>query len=452
LPQQSRLQPLRALQKKFHLTSFQIILLGFAGVIVLGALLLMLPAASRERVVTPFSDALFTSTSATCVTGLVVHDTQTYWSLFGQVVILGLIQIGGLGVVTTAVAFALFSGRRISLMQRNVMQESISVGRVGGMVRLTYFILRVTFAVEAVGALILFPVFCRDFGPAKGLWYSIFTSISAFCNAGFDLMGSRAQYSSVTSYVSNPVVNITLMCLITFGGIGFIVWEDIAHNRLHFRRCRLQTKVVLITSLLLDIVPAVLFYFFEYRDLSGGTRVLASLFQSVTCRTAGFNTTDLSKFSDAGRMLMICLMLIGGSPGSTAGGLKTTTAALLAASCIAVFKNRAHTNMFHRRIDEMTVRQAAAILNMYLFLAVGGAMAVSRLESVPFVTALFETGSAVGTVGLSLGLTPHVCQITRCILILLMYFGRVGGLTVIYAAFGKQKELFLYPKENMTVG
>lgn len=440
------------IQKRFHLTSFQIILIGFGLVILLGALLLMLPISTRARVVTPFLDALFTSTSATCVTGLVVHDTQTYWSLFGQAVLLILIQIGGLGVVTMAVMLAVLSGRKVSIMQRSVMQESIASEHVGGMVRLTRFIVRTSIAVELAGAAVMAPVFIRDFGAARGIWYALFHSVSAFCNAGFDLMGSRGQYSSLTTYTAQPVINITVMALITVGGIGFQVWEDLVRNRFHFHHYRLQTKVVLVTSLLLDLVPAVLFFFFEYRGLTGGERVLASLFQSVTCRTAGFNTTDLGKFSSAGILLMIMLMLIGGSPGSTAGGMKTTTFALLLASSFCVFRRRDDTSMFRRRVVEDTVRQAAAILMMYLLLFVSGAMILSRIEDVPLLSAMFETGSAIGTVGLSLGLTPHLGPVSHVILIALMYFGRVGGLTVIYAAVKKKATGARYPRESLTVG
>lgn len=440
------------IQKRFHLTSFQIILIGFGLVILLGALLLMLPISTRARVVTPFLDALFTSTSATCVTGLVVHDTQTYWSLFGQAVLLILIQIGGLGVVTMAVMLAVLSGRKVSIMQRSVMQESIASEHVGGMVRLTRFIVRTSIAVELAGAAVMAPVFIRDYGAARGIWYALFHSVSAFCNAGFDLMGSRGQYSSLTTYTAQPVINITVMALITVGGIGFQVWEDLVRNRFHFHHYRLQTKVVLVTSLLLDLVPAVLFFFFEYRGLTGGERVLASLFQSVTCRTAGFNTTDLGKFSSAGILLMIMLMLIGGSPGSTAGGMKTTTFALLLASSFCVFRRRDDTSMFRRRVVEDTVRQAAAILMMYLLLFVSGAMILSRIEDVPLLSAMFETGSAIGTVGLSLGLTPHLGPVSHVILIALMYFGRVGGLTVIYAAVKKKATGARYPRESLTVG
>ena len=262
----------------------------------------------------------------------------------------------------------------------------------------------------------------------------------------------RRSYSSLTAYTDNLVVNVTVMLLITIGGIGFLVWEDIAKHKLHFSQYRMQTKVVLITSLLLDAVPAVLFYFFEYGSLSGEKRVLASIFQSVTCRTAGFNTTDLTKFSEPGIVLMIILMLIGGSPGSTAGGMKTTTFALLMASAAAVFKSRRDTNLFQRRIDEETVRAASAIFTMYLTFACGAAMIVSRAEQLPFLTALFETGSAIGTVGLTLGVTPSLGVLSHVILMFLMYFGRVGGLTVIYAAVGRKKQVFRYPEENLTVG
>ncbi len=433
-------------------SSFQTILAGFAGVILLGAVFLMLPIASRDRVWTPFLSALFTSTSATCVTGLVVVDTATHWSLFGQAVLLVLIQIGGLGVVTMAVVLAVLSGRRVSLMQRSVMQDSISSGRVGGMVRLARFIVRTSAAIEAAGAALLFPAFARDYGPLRGLWYAIFHAVSAFCNAGFDLLGRGHPFSSLTGYVSDPLVNITAMLLITVGGVGFLVWEDLAKNRLHFHRYQLQTKVVLISSLLLDLVPACLFYSLEYRNLTGGTRVLASLFQSVTLRTAGFNTTDFSKFSEAGLFLACGLMLVGGSPGSTAGGMKTTTAALLLASALSVFRRRDDTVMFQRRVEESVVRQASAILMMYLVLSGAAAMAISHLEGVPLLSALFETSSAIGTVGLSLGLTPHLGACSQLILILLMYFGRVGGLTILYAAIRRSSTGARCPRETLTVG
>ena len=336
---------------KRKLTSFQIIILGFSGVILFGTFLLMLPFSSRSGLATPFSEALFTSTSAVCVTGLIIHDTATYWSAFGQFVILLLIQIGGMGVITVAASFAMISGRKISLMQRSTMQEAISAPKVGGIVRLTGFIVRVTLVMELLCAAVMAPVFCRDFGKI-GLWMALFHSVSAFCNAGFDLLGVRTPFSSLTSYAANPVINFTIMFLIVFGGIGFLTWEDIRTNRLHLHKYRMQSKVILCTTAVLLIVPAMYFYFFEFADLTRKERLLSSLFQAVTPRTAGFNTVDLTDLSEAGQFITIALMLIGGSPGSTAGGLKTTTIAVLLTTAISTFRRRENAHLFGRRIDD----------------------------------------------------------------------------------------------------
>ena len=297
---------MRTVLLKRKLTSFQIIILGFSGVILFGTFLLMLPFSSRSGLATPFSDALFTSTSAVCVTGLIIHDTATYWSAFGQFVILLLIQIGGMGVITVAASFAMISGRKISLMQRSTMQEAISAPKVGGIVRLTGFIVRVTLVIELLCAAVMAPVFCRDFGKI-GLWMALFHSVSAFCNAGFDLLGVRTPFSSLTSYAANPVINFTIMFLIVFGGIGFLTWDDIRTNRLHLHKYRMQSKVILCTTAVLLIVPAMYFYFFEFADLTRKERLLSSLFQAVTPRTAGFNTVELTDLSEAGQFITIAL-------------------------------------------------------------------------------------------------------------------------------------------------
>ena len=297
---------MRTVLLKRKLTSFQIIILGFSGVILFGTFLLMLPFSSRSGLATPFSEALFTSTSAVCVTGLIIHDTATYWSAFGQFVILLLIQIGGMGVITVAASFAMISGRKISLMQRSTMQEAISAPKVGGIVRLTGFIVRVTLVMELLCAAVMAPVFCRDFGKI-GLWMALFHSVSAFCNAGFDLLGVRTPFSSLTSYAANPVINFTIMFLIVFGGIGFLTWDDIRTNRLHLHKYRMQSKVILCTTAVLLIVPAMYFYFFEFADLTRKERLLSSLFQAVTPRTAGFNTVELTDLSEAGQFITIAL-------------------------------------------------------------------------------------------------------------------------------------------------
>lgn len=440
-------------KKKRHLTSFQIIILGFAAVILAGALILMLPVSSKSGEATPFGDALFTSTSAVCVTGLVVRDTATYWSAFGQSVILVLIQTGGLGVITVAAAFALLSGRKISLMQRSTIQEAISAPKVGGIVRLIGFVLKVTFLIELLGAALMMPVFIKDFG-AKGVFMSVFHSVSAFCNAGFDVMGTPdAAFSSLTAYSATPVINITVMLLIVIGGIGFLTWDDIFVNRHHFRRYRMQSKVILTTTALLIVIPAVFFFFSEFSHLPAKERVFTSLFQSVTPRTAGFNTADLSAMTGAGQAILIVLMLIGGSPGSTAGGMKTTTFAVIVANAFAAFRRKESPQLFGRRLESTALKNAATVLLMYLSLFFVGGLVISISDGLPLGSCLYEAASALGTVGLSLGITPGLGGVSRCVLMVLMFWGRVGGLTLIYAALsGAHKNLSKLPQERITVG
>lgn len=436
-----------------HITSFQIIILGFFSVIMIGSLLLMLPISTLDGQGATFSDAIFTATSAVCVTGLVVHDTATYWTMFGQSILLLLIQIGGMGVVTVAVAIVTISGRKIGLMQRSVMQEAIAAPQVGGIVRMTKFILKTTVVIELTGAVLLMPVFCRDFGIGKGIWYSIFHSISAFCNAGFDLLGVRQSFSSLTTYASEPLINGTIMALIIVGGIGFLTWADIKQNKWHWHKYRMQSKVILSVTAGLILVPAVYFFFFEFSELPLGERIWSSLFQSVTPRTAGFNTADLTILSQTGQMIMIVLMLIGGSPGSTAGGMKTTTAAVMCSNALSVFQKKESAHFFGRRVADEAIRLASTVFMMYISLFLGGGMIISSIENVPLMEALFETGSAIGTVGLSLGLTPSLGGISKAILIGLMFFGRVGGLTLIFAAVSERKmTMAKLPQEKITVG
>jgi len=441
-----------AVLHKRKLSSSQIILFGFAGVILGGTLLLMLPFATRSGQSASFWDALFTSTSAVCVTGLIVQDTATYWSGFGQSVILLLIQIGGMGVVTVAAAITMASGKKISLMQRSTMQDAISAHHVGGIVKFTGFILKGIFLFELIGTLTLMTVFIPEYG-VKGIWLAVFHSISAFCNAGFDLMGTKSPYSSLTSYAGHPLVNITIMLLIIIGGIGFLTWQDIRQNGLHFKRYRMQSKVILATTGILLIVPAVYFFFFEFSAEPIGRRIFLSLFQSVTPRTAGFNTADLTALSETGQTLTISLMLIGGSPGSTAGGMKTSTAAVLIACAVAVFRRRENGRFFGRRIADDTVKNAVTVFLMYISLFLLGGMVISRVENLPILTCLFETASAIGTVGLTLGITPGLHLISKLILISLMFIGRIGGLTLIFATLSATKNtLSKLPLEKITVG
>ena len=438
---------------KKHITTFQIIFLGFFLIIFIGSLLLMLPISSASGKVTPFNESLFTATSATCVTGLVVHDTGSYWSIFGQVIILILIQIGGLGVVTVAASFALFSGRKISLMQRCTMQEAIAAPKVGGIVRLTGFILKATLIFESIGAAVMIPAFYKNFG-IKGIWLAVFHSISAFCNAGFDILGTEAsKYVSLTQYVNSISINLAVIFLIIIGGIGFLTWEDIYTNKLHFKQYRMQSKVILVTSSVLIVIPALFFFFFDFTDLPIKQRILSSLFQSVTTRTAGFNTVDLTAMKEPSIAIMIVLMIIGGSPGSTAGGMKTTTVAVLIANALATFGRKDSAHFFKRRIDNQVIKNASTILVMYIVLSFSGAVAISTAEKIPFFICLFETASAVGTVGLTLGITSGLSLFSQLILIALMFCGRVGGLTLIYAAISNtNKNMSKYPLERITVG
>ena len=427
-------------------------MLGFAGVILGGTGLLMLPFSTASGKPAPFLDALFTAATSVCVTGLVVQDTGTYWSVFGQGVILLLIQVGGWGVITVAAVLAILSGRRIGLMQRSTMQEAVAAPKVGGVVRLTCFILKVTFAAELLGAAIMAPVFCRDFGPVRGLWMALFHSVSAFCNAGLDLMGVRGAYSSLTSYSSDPVICVTVILLIITGGIGFLTWDDVRSHGIHLRRYRMQSKVILLSSGLLILIPAV-FLYLEFDGMPMGRRILSALFQAVTPRTAGFNTADLTALTQSTQFLIIFLMLIGGSPGSTAGGMKTTTFAALLGCASAVFRRRDSVHFFGRRISQETVNTAATLAVLYVGLSALGAMAISALEGLPILTCLFETASAIATVGLTLGITPTLGSASRCILIALMYLGRVGGLTFIYAATsGRKVQMGRLPLDKFTVG
>ena len=438
---------------KKHLTTFQSIFLGFFLIIIIGSLLLMLPISSVSGKVTPFNESLFTATSAVCVTGLVVQDTGSYWSTFGQAIILILIQIGGLGVITVAASFALLSGRKISLMQRSTMQEAIAAPKIGGIVRLTGFVLKATLIFELSGAVIMMPVLCKDYG-VKGVWLAVFHSISAFCNAGFDILGTAVHaFPSLTGYYGSILINMVIMLLIIIGGIGFLTWDDIYTNKLNFKRYRMQSKIILMTTTCLILLPAVFFFTCDLKNLPMGKRLLAAAFQSVTTRTAGFNTINISEMSEASKAVMILLMLIGGSPGSTAGGMKTTTFTVLILNAIATFRSQENAGAFGRRLEYDVIKNAATIAMLYFSLFFCGGIAISVYEGIPLLDCLYEAASAVGTVGLTLGITPRLHVFSQVVLIILMYLGRVGGLTLIYAVFsGKNKGNAKLPLEKITVG
>ena len=434
------------------LSSSQIIVFGFILFIFIGSILLTFPIATADGEGASFKDALFTATSAMCVTGLVVKDTATYWSLFGKTVIILLIQIGGMGVVTAATALFLLSGKKLGLRERNLMQYSISALQVGGIISHVKFIIKVSVAIELIGAFFLAFVFIPDRGIMEGSFYAIFHSISAFCNAGFDLMGDREIFSSLTHLSKNIFFNVVIMALIVTGGIGFATWDDIKKHKFNIKKYHLQSKVIIATSLLLTIIPAIYFLFFEFPMLGLSERILPSLFQSVTCRTAGFNTVDFSVLTETGIFVMILLMIVGGSPGSTAGGMKTTTLAILIATSISVFKREKQPHFFGRRIPEESIKNSSALLILYITLALFGAFLISRIEQLPILSCLFETTSAVGTVGLSLGNTPKFTRESCAVLIFLMFVGRVGGLTLIFSTVNASEALGRLPEEKITVG
>lgn len=438
---------------KIRLSSSQIIIYGFATVILFGALLLMLPISSKSGDYTPFLNCLFTATSAVCVTGLVVCDTAVHWSIFGQMVILILIQIGGMGVITVATVFSMASGKKISLMQRSTMQNAISAPQVGGIDQFIGFIVKGIIIIELLGATTMAPVFIRDYGIGKGIWMSVFHSVSAFCNAGFDIVDDGITYNSLMFYIDNPLINVVLMLLIIVGGIGFLTWRDICTNGIHFKRYRMQSKVILFVTAGLIIVPTVYFFFFEFYRLPMEKRIWGSLFQAVTPRTAGFNTLDLNEMSETGQMITSLLMLIGGAPGSTAGGMKVTTFAVMISSTVAVFCRRQNGRFFGRRLDDETVKNALTVFLIYVTLFFVGGMLISRIENIPLLTCMFESASAVGTAGLSLGITPELSCVSKIILLIQMFVGRVGGLTLIFATLPAAKNtLSKLPVEKIAVG
>ena len=435
------------------LSSFQIIIIGFGSVILIGTLLLALPISAKAGQWTSFEHAFFTSTSAVCVTGLIVRDTATYWSAFGQAVILLLTQIGGLGIVSVATFFAIVSGKKISLLERSLLRESISANQVGGIIRMACFIFKVAFIIELAGAVLMLPAFCSAYG-ASGIWLSVFHSISAFCNAGFDIMGSKTgTFSSLTGFSTNLGILIPVCLLIIIGGIGFLTWDDISENRFRLKQYRMQSKAILATTAVLILVPSVILFFSDFSAFPLKDRICISIFHAITPRTAGFNTADLASLSGPGRVTTEILMLIGGSPGSTAGGLKTTTVAVLAANLVAIVRRRKSAQLFNRRIEDQTVKSAAALLILYLFLALAGAFIIHAADHYPMELCIFETFSAIGTVGLTMGITPSLSLISHLIIIMLMFFGRVGGLTLMFAALSStDAEVAQYPVEKINVG
>ncbi len=445
------------MNKKFEPTYTELIAFSFFGVITVGGLLLILPISSADGTWTEPLTAFFTATSATCVTGLVVTDTYTHWSFFGQLVVLSMIQIGGLGFMTVMTAFAVAMRKKIGLHERSLLMQAAGSMTHGGLIRLTRRIITITAFFELLGACLLAIRFVPQMGFAEGIWNAIFHSVSAFCNAGFDIMGKYGQFCSLTGYVGDALVSLTVCSLIAVGGIGFLVWDDIIKNRFHYGKYELHTKLVLNTTAILILGGWVAFFLTEADgDLAGLTlkeKLLASLFQSITPRTAGFNTIDMSKLSDGGAFLTIFLMFVGGSPGSTAGGVKTTTIAVLLLDTIATATMQSSITIHKRRLDDAIVKRASAIVTVYGFGIMAAAFAVYALEPVGLKEAVFEVTSAVGTVGLTMGITPQLCAGSRLILMLMMFAGRVGGLSFVLLLGEKRKtRLTELPTENILIG
>src|SRR5680860_127154 len=437
------------------MTPSRVLVMGFAGVILFGALLLTLPESTQDGVGLPFLNAVFTATSAVCVTGLVVVDTATTFTHFGEWVILLLIQVGGLGFMTFATMFAMILGKRITHKERLLLQEALNQVSVEGIVRLTKSILQISFAIEALGALILTLRWHTDFGWSKALYYGVFHSISAFNNAGFDLFGN---FSSLTAFVGDPVINITMMLLIICGGLGFIVLADLLSSGKKFR---LHTKIVLQVSGALILFGAVFIFIMEFANprtlgpLPIGTKVLAAFFQSVSSRTAGFNTINIAGMYDTTLLSMIVLMFIGASSGSTGGGIKTTTFIAIILSVLSTYRSEPHVVLEGRTVPKDVIQKAWAITTSAAFLIFLMISILSHTERVDLLSVLFEVTSAFGTVGLSLGLTPTLSVVGKIAIILTMFIGRVGPLTLAFVLSQKRNKQvghIKYPDERIMIG
>ena len=452
------------MQRKIRLTPVRLLVLGYLAVIIIGTLLLIIPFASKITGSASFMDALFTTVSASCVTGLIVRDTYTHWSTFGQVVILLLIQIGGIGFMTVVYLLLRLGGRKIGLKERTFMQEAVSAPTLSGMGKLTTTILVGTLACEGIGAFILCFRFVPDFGWGEGIWISVFTAVSAFCNAGFDLCGGKyGEFSSLTAYSGDPIVCITIPLLIIVGGLGFFVWQDIKNNKFHVRKYELHTKLVLIMTAVLVVVPTVIIVIAE-NTLPWGERILSSFFTAVTPRTAGFNVLPLSGAGSVRSVtifLTIVLMFIGGSSGSTAGGIKTNTLAVLFLSVFSLIRGKRSVECFGRRLDDTNVKNAAQFVTEFLSLIVLGTVLLCLFEEnnaafaeAPLTPtqAVFEVVSAIATVGLTTGITPQLTIGSQIVLCVLMFLGRAGCMTVMLAWKAPNAPTAELPLERVRIG
>ncbi|MDO4787683.1 MAG: TrkH family potassium uptake protein [Johnsonella sp.] len=443
---------------KKHFSQLQFIAFGFFIMILFGAVLLTLPFASRSGRSVGFLDALFTSTSAGCVTGLVVRDTSLGWSAFGQIIILLLIQTGGLGFISIGVFFSVLMRRKIGLRERGLLKESINSLEIGGVVKLAKKILFGTLLFEAAGAFLLSFRFIPDYGVFKGIWFSVFHSVSAFCNAGFDLLGaSCGEYSSLSAYSKDILVNLVIMFLIIIGGIGFMVWDDLSRYRFAFRKYRLHSKIVLLTTGVLIALGSFVFLITERNGVLAQMglqeKLLSCAFSAVTPRTAGFNTVDTAKLSNAGKLFTMILMFIGGSPGSTAGGIKTTTVFVLFMYIDRHIRQYPSVDVFGRRLADEAVKTSATIISINLFLVMAAGMMIASVESAGLTDIMFEVCSAMGTAGMSTGITRELSAFSKLVLVGLMYLGRVGSLSFALLFMQDKKPAnIMQPKEEISVG
>ena len=431
-------------KKRRKLTAAKFLVLGYVVVILTGAFLLCLPVSSRDGSWTPFIDSLFTATSATCVTGLVVYSTNVHFSVFGQIVILLLIQTGGVGFMTVITMVSMFLRRKIGLYERKLLMHSEGTGRISGVMHLLKRILLFTLVFEAFGAIMLATRFVGDFGWGRGIYYAVFHAVSSFCNAGFDLLGTADNlFPSLTPYEGDPVVNLTIMFLIVVGGLGFIVWSDVIDCKFRFKKYSLHTKIVITATLALIFGGAVFFFFSEanhaFRDLTLPQRVFASFFQSVTPRTAGYNTVAMDELSEAGWLMTVMLMFVGGNTGSTAGGVKVTTLVVAVLGIVAAAKNDTSATVGKKNVGGVQILQAFSIIGVYLMAVILSVMMMSFAEELPIEDLIFEAVSAIGTVGLTTGITPTLTGFSKVILALLMFSGRVGAFSLL-SAIAEKKE------------
>lgn len=440
-------------KRMFKLNPPRVLALGFASLILIGTVLLNLPIASKSGQSIGFIDALFTAASAVCVTGLVVVNTAEFWSLFGQSVILILIQIGALGVMTMATAGALIVGRRITLRERLIIKEQLNQKTMSGLVKLTIYVILSTFVIEGIGTILLSFKFIPIYGPIKGIWQSLFHSVSAFCNAGFDVTGN-----SMNPFASDLGINMIISVLIILGGLGFSVFIDISKVR-KIKRFKLHTKFVLSITVILLVAGMLAFIFIEFNNpstignMNFSDKLLSSFFQSVVTRTAGFNSVSIGGLRDTTVFFFIILMFIGGSPGSTAGGIKTTTFGTLILATLSVIRGDKDVNIFQRRIGEDIINRSLAIIMVGITWIIIVATILTTTEDAIFLDLLFETTSAFATVGLTRGITPELSNIGKFLIIITMYAGRVGPLTMAFAFAQRNKSSkYRYAEGTIIVG